>query len=245
MLGLVEPSPRRQPGPPSCRGRRATLQVVGVPQSQRRLPVWLLGWFRVHERGHIASPWMSLGAWRTLVLDKSDRLSHISSRQPWAWQFVMSTRVAGKSETEMPPNKKQRFERLDELFGLFVPRSVRRVLGRLHRPAGPERPRVSRTGHDCSKSSDSGVVRSDAGTRGGAFRSSVCFILATEHEAVVVLTHLIDRNGCTHRYQTVNHCTLRQDLLAAWFNLPMNATEYPRAWDLQRVDDARLASGVS
>jgi hypothetical protein len=26
---------------------------------------------------------------------------------------------------------------------------------------------------------------------------------------------------------------LRDDLLAAWFNLPMNTTDYARAWDLE------------
>lgn len=72
---------------------------------------------------------------------------------------------------------------------------------------------------------------------GGAFHSSVCFILLTEHEEVVVLTHRVDRGGVTHRYETVNHCTLREGLLASWFHLPMNAFDYARAWDLEPASE--------
>jgi ketosteroid isomerase-like protein len=76
---------------------------------------------------------------------------------------------------------------------------------------------------------------------GGKFRSSVCFVLATEHEAVVVLTHRIERKGVTYRYETANHCTLRDErLLAAWFCYPMNATDYALAWDLQQPSDPRV-----
>jgi hypothetical protein len=144
----------------------------------------------------------------------------------------------------MPPNEGQRFERLDELFGLFVrgqydeflagctDHLVLNVRGSAGLATIVPRAQISEW-HQAMRE-----------LAGGAFRSSVCFIIATEHEAVVVLTHVIDRNGCTYRYQTVNHCTLQEDLLAAWFNLPMNATDYARAWDLPRVGDAQLASGV-
>jgi ketosteroid isomerase-like protein len=68
---------------------------------------------------------------------------------------------------------------------------------------------------------------------GDAFRSSVCFILVTERVGIVVLTHTIERNGIRFRYETVNHCSLRGDLLAAWFSYPMNADDYAEAWELR------------
>ncbi len=137
----------------------------------------------------------------------------------------------------MPVREDQRFARLDQLFGLFV------------------------RGHDdafMAGCTDDLVlnVRGSGGLAtlvpsaqipqwhqakrnlaGGAFQSSVCFIFVTEHEGVVVLTHLIERNGVTYRYETVNHCTLRDDLLAAWFSLPMNVTDYARAWDLEPLSE--------
>jgi ketosteroid isomerase-like protein len=144
----------------------------------------------------------------------------------------------------MPPNEDQRFQRLDELFGLLVRGQydeflagctnhlVLNVRGSAGLATIVPRAQIS-VWHQAMRE-----------LAGGAFRSSVCFILATEHEAVVVLTHVIDRDGCTYRYQSVNRCTLREGLLAAWFSLPMNATDYARAWDLQRVGDAQLAYGV-
>jgi ketosteroid isomerase-like protein len=144
----------------------------------------------------------------------------------------------------MPSTEKERFERLDQLFGAFV-----------------------RGRHDefLAGCTDDLVlnVRGSAGLAtlvprtqiaawhqakqqlgGGAFHSSVCFILVTEHEAVVVLTHRIDRDGVTHRYETVNHCTLRDGLLAAWFNFPMSAADYAQAWDLEPLSErAALRAG--
>jgi hypothetical protein len=77
---------------------------------------------------------------------------------------------------------------------------------------------------------------------GGAFHSSVCFVLIGESAGIVVLTHTIDRNGVTFRYETVNHCTLRDDLLSAWFSYPMIVAAYAEAWGLPRTPDPQLAS---
>jgi ketosteroid isomerase-like protein len=75
--------------------------------------------------------------------------------------------------------------------------------------------------------------RSAQQVAGGRMRSSVCFILTTGPAKIVVLTHVIDRNGESYRYESVNHCTLREGLLAGWFSYPMDAADYARAWDLQ------------
>lgn len=82
----------------------------------------------------------------------------------------------------------------------------------------------------------------DAATRGRRVHSSVCFILITVHVGIVVLTHTIDRDGVSFRYETVNHCTLRGDLLASWFSHPMNAADYAEAWGLHRTADPQFAS---
>jgi ketosteroid isomerase-like protein len=144
----------------------------------------------------------------------------------------------------MPSTENQRFEQLDELFGLLVRGEydefltgcsddlVLNVRGSGGLATIVPRAQISEW-HEATKQ-----------LAGGAFRSSVCFILAEEHERIVVLTHLIDRNGVTFRYETVNHCTLREDLLSVWFSYPMNVTDYARAWDLQKTIDPQLASQV-
>lgn len=138
----------------------------------------------------------------------------------------------------------QRFARLDELFGLFVRGEYEEFL------AGCSDQLVLNVRGSAGLATIvprlqiAGWYQAMKHLAGGAFRSSVCFILATEHEAVVVLTHQIDRDGCVYRYQTVNHCTLREGLLAAWFNLPLDAVAYARAWDLQRIGEVQLVSGV-
>ena len=73
---------------------------------------------------------------------------------------------------------------------------------------------------------------------GDRMRSSVCFILTSEPARIVVLTHVIDRDGESFRYESVNHCTLRGDLLAGWFSYPMDATDYAKAWGLQNPEDS-------
>jgi ketosteroid isomerase-like protein len=137
----------------------------------------------------------------------------------------------------MPATESQRFARLDQLFGLFV--------------RGQDDEFLTGCADDLVLN-----VRGSAGLAtlvprtqipqwhqakrhlaGGTFHSSVCFILVMEHEGVVVLTHQIDRDGVTYRYETVNHCTLRDGLLAAWFHLPMNASDYAQAWDLEPLNE--------
>jgi len=137
----------------------------------------------------------------------------------------------------MPATEDQRFERLEYLFGLFVQGQndeflagctddlVLNVRGSAGLATLVPRAQIAQW-HQAKQN-----------LAGGAFHSSVCFILATEHEGVVVLTHLIERNGVTYRYETVNHCTLHEDLLAAWFNLPMNTSDYVRAWDLEPLSE--------
>jgi ketosteroid isomerase-like protein len=129
----------------------------------------------------------------------------------------------------------QRFERLEHLFGLFVRDQndaflagctddlVLNVRGTAGLATLVPRAQIAQW-HQAKRN-----------LAGGTFHSSICFIFVTEHEGVVVLTHRIDRNGVTYRYETVNHCTLRGGLLAAWFNLPMNAADFARAWDLERL----------
>ena len=137
----------------------------------------------------------------------------------------------------MPATEDQRFERLEHLFGLFARGQndeflagctddlVLNVRGSAELATLVPRAQIAQW-HQAKRN-----------LAGGAFHSSVCFIFVTEHEAVVILTHRIDRNGITHRYETVNHCTLRDDLLASWFNLPMNAADYARAWDLEPLSE--------
>ena len=137
----------------------------------------------------------------------------------------------------MPVTEDQRFERLEHLFALFVEGQndeflagctddlVLNVRGSAGLATLVPRAQIAQW-HQAKRN-----------LAGGAFHSSVCFILVTEHEGVVVLTHLMERNGVTYRYETVNHCTLREDLLAAWFNLPMNTTDYVRAWDLEPLGE--------
>jgi hypothetical protein len=137
----------------------------------------------------------------------------------------------------MPAPEDQRFERLEHLFGLFVRDQnvaflagctddlILNVRGTAGLATLVPRAQIAEW-HQAKRN-----------LAGGAFHSSVCFIFVTEHEGVVVLTHRIDRNGVTYRYETVNHCTLRDGLLAAWFSLPMNAADYARAWDLERLGE--------
>jgi ketosteroid isomerase-like protein len=84
--------------------------------------------------------------------------------------------------------------------------------------------------------------RSTGQLTGGSFHTSVCFVLVTDHACIVVLTHLVDRDCVSFRYETVNHCTLRDDLLASWFSYPMDAADYAEAWDLPRTADPQFAS---
>lgn len=149
---------------------------------------------------------------------------------------------ARKSETAMSVTEDQRFERLEHLFGLFVRDQNDEFLAgctddlvlNVRGSAGLATlvPRAQIAQWHLAKRN----------LAGGAFQSSICFIFVTEHEGVVVLTHRIERNGVSYRYETVNHCTLRGDLLAAWFNLPMNSTDYARAWDLEPLSE-RAALG--
>jgi hypothetical protein len=84
--------------------------------------------------------------------------------------------------------------------------------------------------------------RSAQDVAGGRMRSSVCFILTTGPAKIVVLTHVIDRNGESYRYESVNHCTLRGGLLAGWFSYPMDATDYAKAWDLENQTPSNAVS---
>lgn len=69
---------------------------------------------------------------------------------------------------------------------------------------------------------------------GSSFQSSVCFILITKQTGFVVLTHTIERCGLMFRYETVNHCVLRGNLLSSWFSYPLDAETYAEAWGLQK-----------
>lgn len=144
----------------------------------------------------------------------------------------------------MSPTEDRYFDRLDELFRWFVRGHddeflagctddlVLNVRGSARRSTLVPRAQIPQWHHSTRQ------------LAGGAFRSSVCFILMTEHTGIVVLTHIIDRNGVGYRYETVNHCTMRDDLMAAWFSYPMSATDYAEAWDLRHRADPLLASRV-
>jgi ketosteroid isomerase-like protein len=137
----------------------------------------------------------------------------------------------------MPATEDERFARLEHLFDLFVRGQndeflagctddlVLNVRGSAGLATLVPRAQIAQW-HQAERN-----------LAGGAFDSSLCFIFVTEHEGVVVLTHRIDRDGVTYRYETLNHCTLRDGLLAAWFNLPMNAAHYARAWDLEPLSE--------
>jgi hypothetical protein len=141
----------------------------------------------------------------------------------------------------MLPTEDLQFERLDALFGSFVRQEYEQFL------AGCAEDLVLNVRGSAGLAT---MVprfeipqwhRSSKQLAGGAFRSSVCFILVRDRVGIVVLTHVIDRDGASLRYETVNHCTLRDGLLAAWFSYPMNAADYEEAWDLPRRTSPQLA----
>ncbi len=74
---------------------------------------------------------------------------------------------------------------------------------------------------------------------GRAFQASVSLVLADERVTIVVVGFTVIRQGCAHHYETVNHCTFRDGLLATWFARPLQTSAYSRAWGLP-AESARL-----
>jgi ketosteroid isomerase-like protein len=142
----------------------------------------------------------------------------------------------------MFPTEDRRFERLDALFGLFVRGKYDEFLAGCADNLVLNVHGSARLATLVPKAQISQWLHSTQQLAGGTFRSSICFILVTEHAGIVVLTHMIDRNGVRFRYETVNHCTLRDDLLAGWFSRPMDVSDYAEAWGLPRAADPQLAS---
>jgi hypothetical protein len=142
----------------------------------------------------------------------------------------------------MYPTEDRWFERLDLLFGSFVQGQYDEFLVGCTDDLVLNVRGSARLATIVPRDQISEWHRSTQQLAGGAFRSSVCFILVRECVGIVVLTHMIDRHGVTFRYESVNHCTLRGDLLAAWFSYPMNAADYAEAWDLRHAADPLLAS---
>ena len=142
----------------------------------------------------------------------------------------------------MFPTEDRWFERLDALFGLFVGGQFDEFLAGCADNLVLNVHGSARLATLVPKAQISQWHHSTQQLAGGAFHSSVCFILVREHAGIVVLTHTIDRDGVSFRYETVNHCTLQGDLLAAWFSRPMNVADYAEAWGLPRVADPQLAS---
>ena len=134
------------------------------------------------------------------------------------------------------------FERLDVLFGAFVRGQYDEFLAGCTEDLVLNVRGSARLATMVPRSQISEWHQSTQQLAGGAFRSSVCFILVRERVGIVVLTHVIDRNGVSFRYETVNHCILHGDLLAAWFSYPMNTADYAEAWDLGRTAQPQFAS---
>jgi hypothetical protein len=142
----------------------------------------------------------------------------------------------------MSPTENRQFERLDALFGSFVREQhdeflagctedlVLNVRGSARLATMVPRTQISRW-HESTRQ-----------LAGGAFRSSICFILVRDRVGIVVLTHVIDRTGVSFRYETVNHCIMHGDLLAAWFSYPMNVADYAEAWQLNGTPQPQLTS---
>jgi ketosteroid isomerase-like protein len=140
------------------------------------------------------------------------------------------------------PTTESRFERLDALFGSFVRGGYDEFLKGCADDLVLNVRGSAQLATTVVKSQLSEWHQSTQQLAGDAFRSSVCFVLVTEGAGIVVLTHVIDRNGLSFRYETVNRCTLRDELLASWFSYPMDAAAYTEAWGLRSPADALLAS---
>jgi len=142
----------------------------------------------------------------------------------------------------MSPTDNRQFERLDALFASFVCGQYDEFLAGCTEDLVLNVRGSARLATMVPRSQISEWHQSTQQLAGGAFRSSVCFILVRERVGIVVLTHVIDRNGVSFRYETVNHCILHGDLLAAWFSYPMNTADYAEAWDLGRTRQPQFAS---
>ena len=142
----------------------------------------------------------------------------------------------------MSPAAHGRSERLDKLFESFVRGAYDEFLAGCADDLVVNVRGSAQLATTIGKSNVADWHRSTQQLAGDAFRSSVCFVLVTEHEEIVVLTHVIDRNGLSFRYETVNHCTLREGLLASWFSYPMDVAAYTDAWGLRRPAETQLAS---
>jgi hypothetical protein len=67
---------------------------------------------------------------------------------------------------------------------------------------------------------------------GASFRSDVGFVLTEDRTHVVLLRHTLTRGHVEYQYETLNHCTLRDDGLASWFSHPVRPSAYARAWGI-------------
>jgi ketosteroid isomerase-like protein len=176
-----------------------------------------------------------------VFLDKSDGLSHIFNDSK-AGVHEPARDGATKGKLTMPSREDRRFECLDALFGALVRERYGEFLAGCTEDLVLNVRGSARMATSVPREQIARWHRSKKHLAGGNFRSSVCFVLVTEHEAIVVLTHLIDRSGVTYRYETANHCTLQEDfLLRAWFNYPIDASDYALAWDLQQPSDPQPA----
>jgi hypothetical protein len=126
------------------------------------------------------------------------------------------------------------FSRLDEIFGSFVREEwkdflagcaddlVLNVRGSAGLATMVRKPQIAEWSHSARELAD------------GTFRSSVCFILVDENVGVVILQHELERDGVSFKYETVNRCILREDLIATWFAYPMNMADYVAAWGIRQ-----------
>lgn len=80
---------------------------------------------------------------------------------------------------------------------------------------------------------------------GGTLRTEIESVVADDARAVVVLHHAFVLDGAPRSYRTINFCTLRHDLLLAWFCHPATRASYAEAWGLMVPDDGRERSTVA
>jgi hypothetical protein len=138
---------------------------------------------------------------------------------------------------EMERTVDRRFSRLDQLFGAFASGEWGEFLAGCAKDLVLN---VRGTAGPATMVPRSQIPQWSESTRdlaGGLFRSSVCFILVDENVGLVVLQHELERDGVSCHYQTVNHCVLRDDLIATWFCYPMNMGDYAAAWGIRKAPE--------
>jgi ketosteroid isomerase-like protein len=170
------------------------------------------------------------------ILDKGDRLSHISvtpsvdggQHAPDGKRFVRQ--VKGSLM------KRQQKAQIERLFGAFISGSLDVFL------SGCARDLVV-TSRGTSPVATT-LIRSDIPDWFGSLqalaptslRSSVEVAQVEQNTATVILRHAFSRHGIDYRLETVNLVSFCDGLLAEWSSYPLDLAEYGRAWQTKERD---------